>query len=121
MRRTLGATVFSGMVGVTIFGIFLTPVFFSVIDWLGEARVFRLPVFRWFNTIVLGTLSLRPVRQFVRNLPVKGKPAPLSELEPGLDLEPPSDGEFDAEPAPALSSTPAVPVPASSGEPLKQN
>ena len=28
MRRTLGTTVFSGMLGVTIFGIFLTPVFF---------------------------------------------------------------------------------------------
>ena len=25
MRRTLGITVFSGMLGVTIFGIFLTP------------------------------------------------------------------------------------------------
>ena len=31
MRRTLGATVFFGMLGVTLFGIFLTPVFFYVI------------------------------------------------------------------------------------------
>ena len=35
MRRTLGTAVFSGMLGVTLFGIFLTPVFFHVIDWLG--------------------------------------------------------------------------------------
>ena len=28
MRRTLGTAVFAGMLGVTIFGIFLTPVFF---------------------------------------------------------------------------------------------
>ncbi len=28
MRRTLGTAVFSGMLGVTFFGIFLTPVFF---------------------------------------------------------------------------------------------
>jgi multidrug efflux pump subunit AcrB len=28
MRRTLGLAVFSGMLGVTRFGIFLTPVFF---------------------------------------------------------------------------------------------
>ena len=28
MRRTLGLAVFSGMLGVTLFGIFLTPVFF---------------------------------------------------------------------------------------------
>ena len=34
MRRTLGTAVFSGMLGVTLFGIFLTPVFFYVIDRL---------------------------------------------------------------------------------------
>jgi multidrug efflux pump subunit AcrB len=33
MRRTLGVAVFSGMLGVTLFGIFLTPVFFYVIQW----------------------------------------------------------------------------------------
>ncbi|AGA28089.1 efflux RND transporter permease subunit [Singulisphaera acidiphila] len=33
MRRTLGTAVFSGMIGVTLFGIFLTPVFYSVIRW----------------------------------------------------------------------------------------
>jgi multidrug efflux pump len=32
MRQSLGTAVFSGMLGVTVFGIFLTPVFFSVID-----------------------------------------------------------------------------------------
>jgi len=31
MRRTLGTAVFSGMIGVTLFGIFLTPVFFYVV------------------------------------------------------------------------------------------
>src|SRR5262249_26812084 len=41
MRHTLGTTVFSGMLGVTIFGIFLTPVFFYVIDILGETSFFR--------------------------------------------------------------------------------
>ncbi|MFZ0502703.1 MAG: efflux RND transporter permease subunit, partial [Chthoniobacterales bacterium] len=30
-RQALGTAVFSGMIGVTLFGIFLTPVFFSVI------------------------------------------------------------------------------------------
>ena len=34
MRRTLGAAVFAGMIGVTFFGIFLTPVFFHVIGRL---------------------------------------------------------------------------------------
>jgi multidrug efflux pump len=34
MRQALGIAVFSGMLGVTIFGIFLTPVFYLVIRWL---------------------------------------------------------------------------------------
>ena len=38
MRRSLGIAVFSGMLGVTLFGIFLTPVFYYVIQWLGERR-----------------------------------------------------------------------------------
>jgi multidrug efflux pump len=33
MRRTLGTAVFSGMLGVTLFGILLTPVFYYVITW----------------------------------------------------------------------------------------
>ncbi|WP_437224448.1 efflux RND transporter permease subunit [Planctomicrobium sp. SH661] len=36
MRRTLGTAVFSGMVGVTIFGIFMTPLFFYVIQGVTE-------------------------------------------------------------------------------------
>ena len=35
MRRTLGMAVFSGMLGVTFFGIFLTPVFYFVIQRFG--------------------------------------------------------------------------------------
>ena len=31
MRRTLGMAVFSGMLGVTLFGIFLTPVFYVLL------------------------------------------------------------------------------------------
>lgn len=33
MRSTLGIAVFSGMLGVTIFGVFFTPVFYYVIRW----------------------------------------------------------------------------------------
>jgi multidrug efflux pump len=36
MRRTLGVAVFAGMLGVTLFGIFLTPVFYYVIQWFSE-------------------------------------------------------------------------------------
>jgi multidrug efflux pump len=36
MRRTLGTAVFAGMTGVTAFGIFLTPVFYCVIEWFSS-------------------------------------------------------------------------------------
>ena len=36
MRHTLGTAVFAGMLGVTLFGIFLTPVFYYVIQWITD-------------------------------------------------------------------------------------
>ncbi len=44
MRRTLGTAVFSGMLGVTMFGIFLTPVFFYVVRGLAGGRPRLRPV-----------------------------------------------------------------------------
>ena len=38
MRRTLGTAVFAGMLGVTLFGIFLTPVFYNVIQGFSDRR-----------------------------------------------------------------------------------
>jgi hydrophobe/amphiphile efflux-1 (HAE1) family protein len=38
MRHTLGTAVFSGMLGVTLFGIFLTPIFFYAIAWVTDRR-----------------------------------------------------------------------------------
>ena len=45
MRRSLGTAVFSGMIGVTLFGIFLTPVFFYVIQGFGDRPFFATD--RW--------------------------------------------------------------------------
>jgi predicted RND superfamily exporter protein len=56
MRRTLGTTVFSGMLGVTLFGVVLTPVFFVVIDWLGSHRVFHSGPVRKVSDAVLWVL-----------------------------------------------------------------
>jgi multidrug efflux pump len=42
MRRTLGTAVFWGMLGVTLFGIFLTPIFFEVIQAVADWRKRRL-------------------------------------------------------------------------------
>jgi multidrug efflux pump len=57
MRRTLGTAVFCGMLGVTLFGIFLTPVFFSVIDRLGQAKVFQSRGFRITSEIIIIILT----------------------------------------------------------------
>ena len=56
MRRSLGTAVFSGMLGVTLFGIFLTPVFFYVIQGLSETRLFTAASTRWIGSAVLGGL-----------------------------------------------------------------
>ena len=45
MRRSLGTAVFGGMLGVTLFGVFLTPVFYYVIQWFGsEPRTETTPL-----------------------------------------------------------------------------
>src|SRR4029453_16352160 len=38
MRQALGTSVFSGMLGVTFFGLVLTPVFYVVIRWFIERK-----------------------------------------------------------------------------------
>jgi multidrug efflux pump len=38
MRVALGVAVFSGMLGVTVFGLFFTPVFYSVIMWFAGKK-----------------------------------------------------------------------------------
>jgi multidrug efflux pump len=54
MRQSLGTAVFSGMLGVTIFGIFLTPVFFKVIEGWGELPFFAGATAQWIGSLVVG-------------------------------------------------------------------
>jgi multidrug efflux pump len=56
MRRTLGTAVFAGMLGVTLFGIFLTPVFFYVIGRLGEVHLLHSPRLETVNRYALWCL-----------------------------------------------------------------
>jgi multidrug efflux pump subunit AcrB len=56
MRRSLGVAVFSGMLGVTLFGIFLTPVFFYFLQTLGESRLFASATARWTVSSTAGGL-----------------------------------------------------------------
>jgi multidrug efflux pump len=54
MRHSLGTAVFGGMLGVTVFGIFLTPVFFCVIQGFGETELFAAPEIRLAGSCTLG-------------------------------------------------------------------
>jgi multidrug efflux pump len=56
MRRSLGIAVFSGMLGVTLFGIFLTPVFFYVLQGLDESKYLGGAAMRWLGATFLGTV-----------------------------------------------------------------
>ena len=58
MRRTLGTAVFSGMLGVTLFGIFLTPVFFVLIDRASQSQFFNSRPMRWLRSISLVVFAL---------------------------------------------------------------
>jgi multidrug efflux pump len=88
MRRTLGNAVFSGMLGVTAFGVFLTPVFFFTIGWLGESRLFAWRPLRLVSDVVLGVLSLRYAWQLgkLATAKVRGRiQLPSSEVGPAGD------------------------------------
>ena len=54
MRWSLGTAVFSGMLGVTLFGVFLTPLFFYVIEGISETSLFRLRSFQRIGSVVFG-------------------------------------------------------------------
>jgi multidrug efflux pump len=78
MRHSLGTAVFSGMLGVTLFGIFLTPVFFYVIESLVETPLFSSHRARQVGRVlvwVLGiaTLGLPWLLRLLLRRPVKAK------------------------------------------------
>jgi multidrug efflux pump len=82
MRHTLGTAVFSGMLGVTLFGVFLTPVFFITIDKLSESKVFAAPLLRQMSSILLTILTLGlgrkgrpPIAQPARAVPIHTRAA----------------------------------------------
>jgi multidrug efflux pump subunit AcrB len=70
MRRTLGTAVFAGMLGVTLFGIFLTPVFFYVLQWFADWRAGEPP-------------APRPAPAAGPALSADGGPAPSTHIRAG--------------------------------------
>lgn len=61
MRRALGTAVFSGMLGVTFFGIFLTPVFFLVMTGISHLQIFQKGIFPTIGRTILWVIRLEPV------------------------------------------------------------
>ncbi|MFL5244853.1 MAG: efflux RND transporter permease subunit [Gemmataceae bacterium] len=84
MRQSLGIAVFSGMLGVTLFGIFLTPVFFNVIEWAIDHRILFAPWLARLNAASLKVVSFpaKLVREAVnamgRNLPQQPRIRPVA-------------------------------------------
>ena len=69
------------MLGVTAFGIFLTPVFFNVIDAAGSARFFRSRFWQWTQYLTLGIFGLGFLKAGIRYAweRRRGKIAPVEE------------------------------------------
>ena len=65
MRQALGIAVFSGMLGVTLFGVLLTPVFYVVVDRLAAGRIFHSGFARWIGTGFMNVVALRLPRRAV--------------------------------------------------------
>jgi multidrug efflux pump subunit AcrB len=93
MRQRLGTAVFSGMLGVTLFGIFLTPVFFYVIEWFVERPVFASDRVRMYRKVLgyvigvasLGLIWLVPWLGRVMRRPKRATPAPVNgRLSPSV-------------------------------------
>jgi multidrug efflux pump len=68
MRQALGIAVIGGMVGVTMFGVFLTPVFFALVDRVTNSSFARNPYVRAVSDALLYVLSFRYVRPVGRQL-----------------------------------------------------
>ena len=68
MRRTLGTAVFSGMLGVTLFGVFLTPVFFYVIDGFAGRRLLSTGFVPRAAALLLDVVSLQFVHRALKHL-----------------------------------------------------
>jgi multidrug efflux pump len=70
MRGALGIAVFAGMIGVTFFGIFLTPVFYVVIDRIVEGRFgqsrFVRSTGRWLQFL----FAFGWLRAAIRSMPI---------------------------------------------------
>jgi len=76
MRQALGVAVLGGMLGVTVFGVILTPVFFALVDRATKGRVARA---RWALAIhgaSMYLLRLKFLAPLARTVRARWKPKP---------------------------------------------
>jgi multidrug efflux pump len=73
MRRTLGTAVFAGMIGVTLFGIFLTPVFYSVVRRFSDRGPVKLAVAHGPQTTPAGIILSGPAAPQTTSVSVEVK------------------------------------------------
>ncbi|MSR30853.1 MAG: efflux RND transporter permease subunit [Gemmataceae bacterium] len=78
MRKALGVAVFAGMLGVTFLGLLYTPVFFFLIQKMGESRTLNSPLARALSKffLVLLTLATLGLLQLVGQLRKRRQGAP---------------------------------------------
>jgi multidrug efflux pump subunit AcrB len=99
MRRTLGTAVFAGMLGVTLFGIFLTPVFYYVIQGFADRRQVareaeqetelvenRADITMSVPVDQLTPMRIQQIRTALQNLGVTAEIEEPKESDPSRDL-----------------------------------
>jgi multidrug efflux pump len=121
MRRALGTAVFSGMLGVTLFGIFLTPVFFFVIDRVAGWRLFSTGWIHRGGQIGLDVVSFGFVRRPGRRLAgylvnLASRPRPQTDGRPGPRLPQPASANGESETQHQDRESESTFVPAGSGK-----
>ncbi len=103
MRRTLGTAVFAGMLGVTLFGIFLTPVFFYVIEGFIDVPLFTSKRARQAGEILRCAVFILTLGLpwLLTRLLTRRRPAPVLAAAPRGQPEAPGANGSAAHPVPA--------------------
>lgn len=107
MRRALGTAVFSGMLGVTFFGIFLTPVFFLVMTGISHWKIFQVGLLPKIGRVLLALVRMVPLVALLKwAFRRREKPAKVSAPAPA----PPPAGPVLSVPVAPSAPEPAAPA-----------
>ena len=101
MRRTLGLAVFSGMLGVTFFGLLLTPVFYFVIQSFDESRFCNTAVVRVISGVMRALLSIAFLGVPLLFAALRRKPGSIKEPS---EVPPPDNPPAASPPTPPVES-----------------